>query len=94
MYKHVNATVGTTPTLVVTIPAGNPTTVVGIQNNHSGSIYLGDDTISTTGATQGLIVAAGGYVSLWMNSSDELYAIAAATTATGAVKVVYSSVVG
>lgn len=94
MYKHVNATVGTAPTLIVTIPAGNPTTVVGVQNNHSGSIYLGDDTAATSGATQGLIVAAGAYVSLWLNSLDELYAISASATATGAVKVVYSSVVG
>jgi hypothetical protein len=80
--------------LIVTIPEGNPTTVVGLQNNHSASIFVGDSTIATTGATQGLTVVAGGYVSLWLNSNDTLYGIAASATATGAVKVVYSSVVG
>ena len=94
-YNHINRTVQTTPTVLVTIPAGNPNTFVTIQNNHSAALFIGDDTVTATtaGATSGVSIAAAGSISLWLQSNSTVYGITAATTATGVVKAIYSTVV-
>ena len=95
-YNHVNVTVGTTPTAIATIPAGNPYTAVVIQNNHSAALFVGDSTLTatTTGATSGLSVAAAGNLTVWLHGNSTIYGIVATSaTATGVVKAIYSTVV-
>jgi len=94
-YNHVNLTVQTTPTALVTIPAGNPNTFVTIQNNHSGALFIGDATVTATtaGATSGVSVAAAGSISLWLQSNSTVYGVTATTTVAGVVKAIYSTVV-
>jgi hypothetical protein len=95
-YNHVNITVATTPTVLVTIPEGNPYTAVTIQNNHSAALFLGDNTVTatTSGATSGFSLVAAGAVTVWLHSGSVLYGIVATSaTATGVVKAIYSTVV-
>jgi len=95
-YNHVNITVATTPTALVTIPEGNPYTAVVIQNNHSAALFVGDSTVTATtaGATSGLSVAAAGNLTVWLHSESTIYGIVATSaTATGVVKAIYSTVV-
>jgi hypothetical protein len=94
-YIQTGTTVATTATLLVTIPAGNPNTAVTIQNNHSAAIFLGDSTVTATtaGATGGISVAAAGSITLWLQAVSSIYGISDSATATGVVKVAYSTVV-
>ena len=88
---HGNATVQTTPTLIVQVSRTSRYTAVSIQNNHSSSIFIGDDTITASGATKGHTIAAGANFQIWLNAGDKVYAISAAATADGAVNILYSA---
>ena len=90
---HTNSTVGTTATRIVSLPAGLQRTVaVQIQNNDSAAIFIGDSSITTSGATRGHSIAANATFQLWLNSTDQVYAISAAGTTAGAVVVTYSGI--
>ena len=88
---HTNSTVQTTATLICTVPQTSRYTAISIQNGHGSAIYVGDSGITTSGATQGHIVAAGATYQLWVNAGDKIYAISALATAAGAVSVLYSA---
>jgi hypothetical protein len=85
-----------TATLIATIPAGNPTTVVTVTNANASSIFLGDSTVSTAGnVNRGIRVATVTNQQVWLNAGDALYAISAAGTGSSYdVAVLYSKVVG
>ena len=89
---HLNVQVKTTATQLFTVQPVSGNVAVSIQNNHSASIFVGDPTITTSGATQGHIITAGTTYQLWLNSGDTVYAISAAQTAAGAVSILYSGV--
>ena len=89
---HANATVGTTPTLVLIMPSGVPYTAVNFSNGDNNAMYLGDATIATSGANHGSVLASGGSVQLWLNGGDKVYAIAGTTSQTGALSIIYSGV--
>jgi len=89
---HVNKTVAATATLLTTLNTVTEYTAVSIQNNDSASIFIGDATVTTTGANKGHVVAAGATYQLWLRASDAVYAISAAGTAANAVSVLYSQV--
>ena len=58
---HLNQTVGTTATLICQVQAGLQRNVaIQIQNNDAASIFLGDSTITTSGAGRGHTIAAKG----------------------------------
>jgi hypothetical protein len=88
---HGNVTVQTTATLIVQVSQTTRYTAVSIQNNHSSAIYVGDETITTSGATKGHTIGAGNNFQIWLNAGDKVYAISAATTADGAVNILYSA---
>jgi len=88
---HINATVQTTPTLIAQVAQTARYTAVSIQNNHSAAIFVGDATIATSGATKGHTISAGANYQVWLNAGDQIYAISAATTADGAVNIIYSA---
>lgn len=90
--EHINTTVKTIATPVVTMATGLPYTAVQICNGDSQSIWIGDNTITTTGATKGTVITAGSVFTIWLHAGDVLYAISAAGTAAGAVTAVYSGI--
>lgn len=87
---HANATVGTTPTLIVRMPRGIPYTAVSVYNNDNNPIYLGDSTITI--ATGSQITSKASPAQFWLHANDELYAISAAGTTTNAISILYSGV--
>jgi len=90
--NHNNITVGTTPTLLLTMPNGVGYVAVQINNRDSAAIFLGDSAVTNTvGINGGQNVAASTTVQIWMHGNDSLYAVSAAGTATGAVSVIYSA---
>ena len=90
--QHINVGTQTTATILHTVKTGlRQTTAVQIYNGHSATIYIGDSTITTSGATIGRTIAAGGSCQLWLNSGDIIYGISAAASAAGAIVITYSA---
>jgi len=88
---QTNNTVGTSAQVVFTVPVGNRQNVpVYIDNLDTAPIWIGDAGITTSGATQGIKIAAGGNRQLWCNATDQIYAISAAGTGAGLVVVTAS----
>ena len=88
---HVNTSTRTTSSILFQMSAGIPSTAVQIYNGHSAAIFLGDTTVTTTGATIGNSIAAGGSVQIWLKANDIVYAVSAAASAAGAISVLYSA---
>ena len=90
---HSNVTVGTTPTLLLTLPNGVGYVAVSIQNRDSAAIYVGDNSITAASGANGghLIAATSGTLQLWLHGNETIYAVSAAGTSTGAVSVIYSA---
>lgn len=89
---HSAITVGTTPTLLTTVPGGVPYTQVSIFNADNSNVFLGDATVSTSGANQGIQVVKNTVIQIWLEANDQLYAISAAGTTANAVTVLYAAV--
>jgi hypothetical protein len=88
----LNNTVGTAATQIAQVPTGQRQNItVQIQNNDTVAIFVGNSTVTTSGANQGWKVAAAGSVQYWCNAGDKIYAISAAGTAANSVVVVYSA---
>jgi uncharacterized Zn-binding protein involved in type VI secretion len=91
---HNSVTVpATTATLIATIPVGNPLTCVHVSNSDTAIIFVGDSSLSNTGADKGARVAISGSLDIWLNSGDSLYAYSVAGTSANAVAVLYSKVI-
>jgi len=88
--QHDNVQVQTTPTPIVAIAAGAPSTAVQVCNNHTATIYLGDASVAVSGATRGNQLAANASVQIWLRAGDILWAVSAAQTAAGAISILYS----
>lgn len=89
---HQSFTVGTSPVLLATIADKDPETTVQIVNDDNNSIYIGDATVTTSGADKGLTVKKDSVYSIRLNAGDKLYAVAAIATGSNAVSVLYSSI--
>lgn len=90
-FKHINATTFTTPTAIFTAPTGLPRqTPITVYNGHSASIFIGDSTITTSGATIGRTLAASNSQTFYVNSGDVVYAVSAAGSAAGAIVITYA----
>jgi len=88
---QTNTTVGTTATTIFQVPAGTRQNApIYIDNLDSAAIWIGDANITTSGATQGIKIAAGGSRQLWCNALDQIFAISAAGTGAGLVVVTAS----
>ena len=89
---HVNATSQTTALPLVTIKqSAARQTAVTIYNGHSASIFVGDSSIATSGATIGRTIPAASSQTIYMGGGDTLYGISAAASAAGAVVITYSA---
>ena len=91
-FKHVNSQTLTTASALLTIDSdAKPLTPITIYNGHSASIFVGDTTIATSGATIGRTIPAASSQTFYVNPNDVVYAISAAASATGAVVITYSA---
>ncbi len=91
---HDVFTVGTTPTLICQIPSKCPITAVLIFNDDNNPIFVGDSTVSVSGADTGLKVPKStANTQIWLNAGDNLYAVSAAGTAANTVAVLWSKVI-
>jgi hypothetical protein len=91
-FVQKNVTVNTTATLLASVPTGNRQNIpVYIMNNDSAIIWVGMSNVTTSGATIGHKIAAGGQQQFWCNSGDVIYGISVAGTTAGSVVVTYSA---
>jgi len=91
-FKHINAqTLTTTSILFVVDSDARPLTPVTIYNGHSASIFIGDSTIATSGATIGRTIPTATSQTFYVSANDVVYGISAAASAAGAVVITYSA---
>lgn len=91
-FKHVNAqTLTTTSILFVVDSDARPLTPVTIYNGHSASIFIGDASIATSGATIGRTIPTATSQTFYVNANDVVYGVSAAASAAGAVVITYSA---
>ena len=84
---------GTTVGLIAQLPSGLPLTAVTIGNNHASAVlFIGSTSVTSSGATQGIQIAAKGNAVVTLNSGDKLYGISSTSLAAGDVSVLYSGV--
>lgn len=92
MFDHVNASTFTTTQPIFVAPTGIPRqTPITIYNGHSAAIFIGDSSITTSGATIGRTLAAANSQTFYVNGGDIVYAVSAANSATGAIVITYSA---
>jgi hypothetical protein len=91
-FKHINASTLTTTSILHQVDKNaRPQTPITIYNGHSGTIFVGDSAITTSGATIGRTIAASASQTFYVSANDIIYAISAAASATGAVVITYSA---
>jgi len=91
-FNHINASTLTTASILFVVDSdARPLTPVTIYNGHSASIFIGDRTITTSGATIGRTIATTVSQTFYVNPNDVVYAISAAASATGAIVITYSA---
>ena len=89
---HSATTVGTSATLLLTIPDKSEAVAVLIFNDDNSAIWIGDSTVSTSGANVGIKISKSTTsTQFWMHAGDSLYGVSAAGTAANAVATLYSS---
>ncbi len=90
-FNHVNAATFTTAKPLIIMESGlMRNTPITIYNGHSASIFIGDETIATSGATIGRTLTAANSQTFYVNSGDVIYAISAAASAAGAIVITYT----
>ena len=91
-FKHINASTLTVPSILHQVDVNaRPQTPITVYNGHSGTIFVGDATIATSGATIGRTLAAGTSQTFYASKNDVIYAISAAASATGVIVLTYSA---
>jgi hypothetical protein len=91
-FKHVNASTLTTSSILFTVDANaRVLTPVTIYNGHGASIFIGDSTIATSGATIGRTIPTATSQTFYVNPNDVIYAISAAASTTGAIVITYTA---
>jgi len=89
---HVNAQTATAPVVLLTVKqTARPQTAITLYNGHSASIFVGDSTIATSGATIGRTIAAASSQTFYMSGGETIYGISAAASAAGAIVFTYSA---
>ena len=89
---HVNATTATTPVVLLTVKqSAARQTAVTIYNGHSASIFVGDLSVATSGATIGRTIPTATSQTFYMSGGDTLYGVSAAASAAGAIVFTYSA---
>jgi hypothetical protein len=90
--KHINASTLTTASILFTVDKNaRPLTPVNIYNGHGSAIFIGDSSITSSGATIGRTIPAAASQVLYVYPNDVIYGISAAASATGAIVITYSA---
>jgi hypothetical protein len=91
-FKHINASTLTTVSILHQVDANaRPQTPITIYNGHSAAIFIGDNTITTSGATIGRTLATTASQTFYASAGDIIYAISAAASTAGAIVLTYSA---
>ena len=91
-FKHINASTQTTVSILHQVDSNaRPNTPINVHNGHSAAIFVGDSTITTSGATIGRTISASANQVLYASANDIIYAISAAASAAGAIVLTYSA---
>ena len=91
-FKHINASTQTVVSILHQVDSNaRPQTPITVYNGHGASIFVGDTTIATSGATIGRTIAAGTSQTFYASANDIIYAISAAASAAGAIVLTYSA---
>ena len=91
-FKHINASTLTTTSILFQVDKNaTPQTPISIYNGHSASIFIGDSTITTSGATIGRTIATATSQTFYASANEIIYAISAAASAAGAIVITYSA---
>jgi hypothetical protein len=90
--QHVNASTLTTASILLTVDSdARPLTPITIYNGHSAAIFVGDSSITTSGATIGRTIPAASSQTFYVNARDVIYGISAAASAAGAIVITYTA---
>lgn len=90
--QHINASTQTTASILFTINKNaKPLTPVTIYNGHSAAIFIGDNSITTSGATIGRTIPNASSQTFYCSANDVIYGISAAASAAGAIVITYSA---
>lgn len=91
-FNHINASTFTTLTILHKVIQSAPRqTPITIYNGHSASIFIGDSSCTTSGATIGRTIPTATSQTFYVSGGDTIYAISAAASATGAIVLTYSA---
>jgi hypothetical protein len=91
-FKHFNASTLTTASILHQVDKNaRPETPITIYNGHSAAIFIGDSTISTSGATIGTTLNNAARLTVYADANDIIYAISASGSAAGAIVITYSA---
>jgi hypothetical protein len=90
--QHINASTFTTAAPILTVDRNaRPLTPITIYNGHSAAIFVGDASITTSGATIGRTIPAANSQTFYVNANDVIYGISAAASAAGAIVITYTA---
>ena len=90
--QHENGSTFTTVTPMFIIDKNaKPLTPVTLYNGHSAAIFVGDATITTSGATIGRTIPNASSQTFYCNPGDVIYGISAAASATGCIVLTYTA---
>jgi hypothetical protein len=91
-FKHINSQTQTVPSVLFTMDRNaRPLTPVTIYNGHGAEIFIGDETITTSGATIGTTLNNAARLSLNLNANDIVYAVSSSASATGSIVITYTA---
>lgn len=77
---HQTTTVGTSVILLFEAPTTYGSINLYISNEGGSKVYLGDDTITVSGATEGYNLNNGGTLSMKLNGGEQIYALSASSS--------------
>ena len=75
--SHYTVTVGTTPIRILTAPIGSALTRTYITNHDNAALYIGGDTVATSGGTWGFTIVKDGNYDFELAANDSLWAVSA-----------------
>jgi hypothetical protein len=88
-YKNGLVSVGTTATLIASVGAAPETGGLLVQNNGSAAVFLGGPTVTTSGATAGVQLAAGASLTIPTTGAEPLSLYGIVATATQNVSYIF-----
>ena len=91
-FKHINASTLTVASILHQVDQNaRPQTPITVYNGHNAAIFVGDSTITTSGATIGRTIATGLSQTFYVSAGETIYAVSTAASATGAIVLTYSA---